>query len=104
MVLLLLRVLLFTVVFVFGYDIWILPYLFDDDKTFRESLSPLIGYCPRKDDLAVKLFRLSLALAFVATFYLFYMHPYWAVSVYEYCYYLVDLLIKWGNNKLANVT
>jgi hypothetical protein len=66
---------LFTICYIFGYDIWILPNLFNDDMPFVESLSPIIAYYSRKDSFGEKMFRLGIICFFALLIYFFFINP-----------------------------
>jgi hypothetical protein len=55
-----LRLFIYVIAYIFGYDVWVLPFFLDDNKTFLEGLTPIIGYHKRDDDMLTILLRISI--------------------------------------------
>jgi translocation protein SEC62 len=65
------RLVVFIAVWIFGYDLWILPNLFDEGLGVAESFIPLVTFY--KSENTTALFRLAVLGAFAGFFY-------WAVT------------------------
>jgi hypothetical protein len=74
------RIGIFVVCYVVGYDVWIVPNLLNDKMSFLESLSPIIAYWPRDDDKLTIGFRVFISVSFLLACVHWYMHP---ESLYE---------------------
>lgn len=102
MALIVIRVMIFMIGYVFGYDYWIVPNLLSDRMTFIESLSPIVGYRSRKDDWTVILLRSAIVVGTIGIIIHAYLNPEHFIEIWKWIEYISHEVLEWGYKKLTN--
>ena len=95
------RLVIILITYIFGYELWLLPNLFDADLTFFQSLSPLVGWCRVENDWKIILFRFLLLILVVLVCFEFYINPTYVTTVTDMTGQAFNETLSWGYNKIA---
>ena len=102
MALIVIRVAIFMIGYVIGYDVWIVPNLLSDKMAFVESLSPIVGYCPREDDWTLILLRISIVGGITGVFIHAWSNPEHFKEAWRWIEYFAQEVLQWGYKKLTD--
>lgn len=97
------RLVIYFIFFIFGYDVWLLPNVLIDNRRFFESLSPIIGYYPRDDSIIEIVFRIVSFLIIIGTGIYSYQHPNEFFDALELFKSFFNHIENWGYDKLTNM-
>jgi len=95
------RLVIILISYIFGFEIWLLPNLFDADMPFLQSLSPLVGWCRVENDWKIILFRFLLLTLVVLVCFELYMHPVYITTVSDVTGQVFNDTLSWGYNKIT---
>lgn len=98
-----LRLVIYIIFYIFGYDVWLLPNVMVDNRKLIESLSPIIGYYPRDDSLLEIVIRIFIFTIIIGTGIYSYQHPvefYDAMNLFKSVFTYIE---TWGYDKLTNM-
>jgi hypothetical protein len=106
-----LRLVIYVIAYIFGYDVWILPYFLDDTKSFLEGLTPLIGYHYRDDDKLTVVLRICIFISIVSFIGFLITNPEFTygnisfnhLEVYGYMVSIYEYILNFGNEKITNL-
>jgi translocation protein SEC62 len=101
--LLFLRIIVYFIAYLFGYEIWILPNLLDEKMSFVEGLTPIIAYYPRDDSRGEIAIRIILFLGIVSFGVLLYFNQQYIIDIYDLTKYCFDSVLDWGNSKITDM-
>ena len=97
------RYVVFTLFFIFGYDFWIIPNMYDDRAGFWDTFSPLYFFRKRDDSLCQVSVRVVVCAFVVFCCVYTYYHPEVIEAIQELSYGGVAEIVIWGENKILSV-
>jgi translocation protein SEC62 len=100
---LILRLVAYILLFIPGYDFWILPNFLNDSAGFWGSFFPYISFEVRKDGVFMKSVRGIVLVLITYVPYLFYTQPTLIDDIQEISLQGLLDLIAWGEEKLMAV-
>lgn len=98
------RYIAFILMFIIGFDFWILPNMYDDRAGFWDTLSPLYFFRKRDDSKCQIGVRVTVFVLVVAVCGYTYMHPEVIEAIKELSVGGVSELVAWGEEKILSVT
>jgi translocation protein SEC62 len=97
---LILRMIMFTLFWIVGFDFWIFPNINDDSCGFLETFQPLYSWEKRKDDAMMLIIRfLSLAITAVAVQQIAETHS--LADIQDFVHSSYADVLDWGVEKLT---
>ena len=98
------RIVVYTTGFIFGYDIWFMPNVLNDNTGLFVSFSPIVAYHKRTDDEWLDvLFRISLLMVGLSSSIWLYYNSSWLVYIWEIIVWCYRSCVDWGYEKMYNL-
>ncbi|OMJ85447.1 hypothetical protein SteCoe_13205 [Stentor coeruleus] len=96
------RYIVFILFFIFGYDFWIIPNMYDDKAGFWETFSPLWFFRKRDDSKFAISIRVIVFFIVLSISVYTYTHPEVIEAIQELSVGGVKEIITWGEDKIMS--
>ncbi len=88
--------------YIFGYDIWIFPNLFDDKLGVKDSFFPIFSCDKREETITTIIIRLSITVFVIYIGWNIYNYPELLDNAKDHAYEVYNDIFEWGNEKIIN--
>ena len=99
----LLRIIIYIIGYIFGYNLMLLPNILSDDVGIYKSISPIVSYGKLLEEENSVLARIIVLLFLISTTticILFWSYTNYCLDIFYYCY---EIMRDWGYDKLEQM-
>jgi len=93
---------IYTLFYILGIDLWIFPNLTDDKLGVIDSFKPFYSYEKREENLSTILIRIHIAIVFVFSCVYVYNEPQVIFDFTDHVTEIYSDIFHWGNDKIKN--
>jgi translocation protein SEC62 len=100
--LMMIRLIIFGLIYPTGQDFWLFPNLFDDKLGIIDSFKPLYSTCKRDETLMTRLFKIAIVLFILYCCYFIYENPNSPEDLLEHIKEIYVDVFDYGKDKIIN--